>query len=37
MEFKGKVVIINITGIITFENIIYILNKIKLCKNYYIE
>jgi hypothetical protein len=35
MEFKGKVVII--TGIITFENIIYILNKIKFCKNYYIE
>ncbi len=32
MEFKGKVAIV--TGIITFKNIIYILNKIKLCKNY---
>jgi hypothetical protein len=35
MEFKGKVVII--TGIIIFENIIYILNKIRFCKNDYIE
>jgi hypothetical protein len=35
MEFKGKVVII--TGIITFEIKIYILNKIEFCKIYYIE